>query len=86
MDGLTEGRIVHFVLPSGVHRPAIIVAVWNQTTGTSNLQVFLDGTNDKGAFDGVENPPDVSKGIMWGLSADYSETPRPHSWHWIEKA
>lgn len=86
MDGLTEGRIVHYVLPNGAHRPAIVVQVWSQTTGTSNLQVFLDGTNDKTSFDGVENPPDVSKGMMWGLSATYSETPTPGTWHWIEKA
>lgn len=28
MEGLTEGRIVHYVLPDGQHRPAIIVKVW----------------------------------------------------------
>ncbi len=38
------GRIVHYVLPSGEHRPAIIVKVWHDTPdpGTSNLHVFLD--------------------------------------------
>lgn len=50
MEGLTEGRIVHYVLPDGnhegEHRPAIIVKVWNKTTGYVNLQVFVDGTND----------------------------------------
>jgi hypothetical protein len=28
MNGLIEGRIVHYVLPTGEHRPAIVVQVW----------------------------------------------------------
>lgn len=45
MDGLIEGRTVHFVMPDGKHTPAIIVKVWNQESGMSNLQVFTDGSN-----------------------------------------
>lgn len=62
MEGLTEGRIVHYVLPdgsyAGEHRPAIVVKVWRQGDGTppvdgySNLVVFVDGAND-GAAHGV---------------------------------
>jgi hypothetical protein len=33
MEGLTEGRVVHFVMPDGTHRPAIIVQVWSRETG-----------------------------------------------------
>lgn len=50
MDGLTEGRIVHFVMPNGKHRPAIIVEAWRNVHGPPdhrvNLVVFLDGLND----------------------------------------
>lgn len=59
MEGLTEGRIVHFVMPNGKHRPAIVVQVWRvpysdgpepitkaPESGCSNLQVFSDSTND----------------------------------------
>lgn len=37
--GLTEGRIVHYVLENGEIAPAIIVKVWSEN-GTSNLHVF----------------------------------------------
>jgi hypothetical protein len=81
MDGLTEGRIVHFVMDSGPregdHRPAIVVRVWDKTAGYVNLQVFTDSTND-----GPEN----ASGVVWKGSRSYSETKEPGTWHWIEKA
>lgn len=59
MARLTEGRIVHYVMPNGKHRPAIVVQVWrvpdspgpepilkNPANGCCNLQVFSDGSND----------------------------------------
>jgi len=86
MDGLTEGRIVHFVLSDGPHegehRPAIVVKVWRQGDGSppangySNLVVFMDGTNDGAAFAGC---------VRWATSIEYSEEPRPRTWHWIER-
>jgi hypothetical protein len=86
MEGLTEGRIVHYVLPdgphAGEHRPAIVVKVWRQGDGTppsngySNLVVFVDGTNDY---------PNYS-GAVWATSIEYSAEPKPRTWHWIEKA
>lgn len=60
MDGLTEGRIVHYVLNEGSvgdHRPAMVVRVWRangtpQENGICQLQVFLDGSNDQpGPYD-----------------------------------
>ena len=83
MEGLTEGRIVHFVLPEGQHRAAIIVRVWRQGDGTppangySNLAVFMDGTND---YLGTASC------IKWETSVEYSAEPKPRTWHWIEKA
>ena len=60
LPGLTEGRIVHYVLAehdlsadhkycAGRHRPAIVVNRWEglgRNDGYSNLLVFLDGSND----------------------------------------
>jgi hypothetical protein len=50
IEGLTEGRIVHYVMPDGSCRPAIIVRVWQdlqkELPGYSNLCVFRDGSND----------------------------------------
>ena len=87
MEGLTEGRIVHFVMDSGhypgAHRPAIVVRVWRgadaqpQPNGLCQLQVFTDGSNDGGAF---------AAGLFWATSVEYSEEPRPRTWHWIERA
>jgi hypothetical protein len=61
LPGLSEGRIVHYVLKesdlserhkysAGRHRPAIVVNSWpglNRDDGYSNLLVFLDGSNDE---------------------------------------
>ena len=100
MEGLIEGRIVHYVLPNGrskgEHRPAIIVKVWesHRAQGTVNMQVFTDGEND-----GLEHHSSVrvpgndepialrkSANTVWGTSVHYSETKEPGTWHWPEKA
>lgn len=81
MKGLTEGRIVHYVLPSGPsagqHRSAIVVKVWQASgvcDGYINLLVFTDGSND-----GLDCP-------LWATSKCYSEEALPDTWHWIEPA
>lgn len=80
MEGLTEGRIVHFVMPSKEHRPAIIVRVWNVTgscDGYANLIVFVDGTNDVKPFTTT----------LWETSICFDDVEkRVGTWHWIEKA
>ncbi len=83
MEGLTEGRIVHYVLEGGlsegIHRPAIVVNDWKN--GSVNLQVFLDGLND-GFIDMLVAPVN----IRWRTNIHYSETKEPGTWHWIESA
>jgi hypothetical protein len=83
MAGLTEGRIVHYVLQDGSHRPAIVVRNWRTPGGCCNLQVFLDGEDDFGAagLGGQE----MEKGRAWRTSVLYSAKPQPHTWHWPEK-
>jgi hypothetical protein len=90
MDGLTEGRMVHYVLAEhdespvrparnvGEHRPAIIVKVWGPT-GTCNLQVITD--SDEHRYSNDQRPP-----LMWKTSISYDESGKPGTWHWIEKA
>lgn len=94
MEGLTEGRIVHFVLDAGPHagehRPAIVVKVWRldygdgtqrpPDNGCCNLKVFLDGSNDDPT--GRTHP----HWQEWQTSVLFSEEPKPRTWHWIEKA
>lgn len=82
MEGLTEGRMVHFVMPNGDHRPAVIVNAWKgvsvyQQQGKVNLQVFTDFSNDGKEYE---------SGRYWATSIPYSEEPKPNTWHWIEKA
>lgn len=84
--GLTEGKIVHYVLPDGRSkgeiRPAIVVRVWRNVSpdliakGYSNLQVFIDGTNDY---------PEIESNIVWATSKIYSENHEPGTWHWPPK-
>lgn len=81
MDGLTAGRIVHFVLDSGrgkgEHRPAMVVRTWQQySPDMVNLQVFTDQTNDG-----------EQTGTLWRTSIHFDEDEKkPGTWHWIERA
>lgn len=86
MDGLTEGRIVHYVMHdgnvAGEDRPAIVVNAWHnnseyQREGRVNLQVFTDFGNDG---------KDYESGRYWATSVPFSEERKPGTWHWIEKA
>lgn len=78
----TVGRIVHYVLTDGQHRPAIVVRAWGEEPHSApdyadsvNLQVFLDGSND-----GSES------GVDWETSVRYDETGKtPYTWHWPER-
>lgn len=87
MDGLIEGRIVHYVLKDGEHRPAIIVKVWN-INGTCNLTVFPDWQNDNVPEKmGSAKLEKMGQGtaLRWATSILYSDEPKPGTWHWIER-
>lgn len=87
MDGLVEGRIVHYVMPDGKHTPAIVVKVWDHTgpNGTSNLQVFTDGSNalpytpeEKAQFANFGMDLDAVKhGHIWKTSISFSKSRSP---------
>lgn len=78
----TVGRIVHFVLDSGEHRPAMIVRVWGEGTpyvSSVQLQVFTD--SDAEAKYNDKLPP-----VMWRTSVTEDATAeRKGSWHWPER-
>lgn len=93
MDGLTSGRMIHYVMPNGEHRPGVITNVWNDR-GLINASVFTDYTNDvpykkdeEELFrnNGVD-PNQAAHGHIWKTSISYSEEPKVNTWHWIEKA
>jgi hypothetical protein len=88
MDGLTEGRMVHYVLPdgpgAGEHRAALVVRVWRSNgappeNGCANLQVFMDGTNDAPAGGSA-------RWVEWRTSVVHDPDGAPGTWHWIERA
>jgi hypothetical protein len=76
MQGLTEGRIVHFITDEGVHLPAIVVKVWDKEAGTINLSVFIDHS----AYTGDAVFPATSVSFK---DHGYEEA---GTWHWIEPA
>jgi hypothetical protein len=91
IEGLTEGRRVHFVLGDdslspGEHRPADVIKVWNKENGCSNLVVHVDGSNDYNEYltdTGGRRQPVLAR---WKTSVLYSENKEPNTWHFIEAA
>ena len=91
MDGLIEGRRVHYVLTEqdsqrhpGEHRPADVVRVVSKEEGTANLYVLVDGTNDVSTegLGSEAGPP-----VLWRTSVRFDEeTKEPGTWHWLEPA
>lgn len=94
MDGLTEGRIVHYVLEDGrskgQHRPAIVVRDWKQENGLCQLQVFTDGLNDGFESGHYLHEPGAAftlpQNVIWRTSVHYDENKEPGTWHWPERA
>ena len=97
IEGLTVGRIVHYVLEDGRckgdHRPAIVVRDWKADNGLCQLQVFTDGSND--GFKDVHifhlknderHEFHTVPNTVWRTSVHYSETMEPGTWHWPERA
>jgi hypothetical protein len=90
--GLTEGRIVHYVLDDGEHRPAMVVKHWNpghhdlHTRDCVNLLVFADGSNDNrpGRFGGELLP--LHAPIVHRTSVHFSDEKTRGTWHWPERA
>lgn len=76
MDGITEGRIVHYVAYNGRHLAAIITGYSVDKPGNCNLAVFTDMANVNG---------DQSGGVQFHFNVHHDETPTPGRWHWPER-
>lgn len=74
MEGLNEGRIVHYVAYNGRNLAAIVIGVWDQKHGTVNLAVFSDMPNVAGL---------INFGLQFHREVEYSEEHLPGTWHWI---
>ncbi len=79
------GRVVHFVMPNGQHRPARIVQVWPEDR--VNIIVDLDGPND--IYFNPESYGGKGMGtplMSWqgSVEPDHSDEPASNTWHWPE--
>lgn len=76
-EGPSIGRLVHYVLPSGKHRPAQVVEV--HELGLVNLVVTLDGTNDPGIGS-------ADRLQAWVVAVPYDDAAEVvGTWHWPER-
>ncbi len=84
------GRIVHFVLPSGEHRPAIIVRIWDLVPTERScvqLQVFVDGSNDAADLYDGERAVLPPVNAVWRTSVRQDPSGQtPGTWHEAERA
>lgn len=80
MDGLIEGRIVHYVLPTGLtkgeHRSAVVTKVW-QTGGEPEGAISLT------VFPILGDMPDFPTAYQVDY-IHYDENGELNTWHWIE--
>lgn len=79
-------RIVHYILPNGEHRPAMIVRHWGGDAPgeetSVQLAVFIDGTNDNAAVAVVER----GSMVIWRTSVVQDPTAtQPGTWHEPER-
>lgn len=70
---VTTGRIVHFVMPFGQHRPAIIVVA-----GQGGIEDSVELT----IFQAAEDGPETCRQGHVPFDRDGKV---PHSWHWPER-
>jgi hypothetical protein len=90
MEGLTPGRVVHYVLTEGdpvkqhaigEHRSATVLKVLN-ADGSANLRVDIDGSNDADNWYVGDAGPPLS---FWATSVLPDPDGSPGTWHWIEE-
>lgn len=81
-DKVTQGRFVSYKLTPEVSRPALVVAD-NGEAGL-NLQVFLDGTNDRASGD-VVSQEEARRGMAWRTSVHEGDEVGQWSRPWVKK-
>ena len=75
MEGLTEGRMVHYVAYNNRHLAGIIIG--HNDGINADLAIFTNMSN----VNGVKN-----FGLQFHQDIAYSEAKEPGTWHWIEPA
>lgn len=86
----TVGRVIQYAIGTSYDgatewRPAIVVNDWNGSHGP-NVQVFVDGSNDRHRDDSTPAPwhrpsaEECARGIMWRTSVPHGDA--PGCWRW----
>lgn len=94
MEGLTEGRIVHYVLPSGryagEHRAAIIIKVWRRNdpnlVDADGKPVLVTPENGVSNITVISDASNDGQPFLHMGSVINDPNGAPGTWHWIEKA
>lgn len=73
MDGLVEGRIVHFVSYNSKHQAAIVTGTYTAGAPTVDLAVFWNIEDAKG---------DKTGGLSFHFRVQHSDDLTPGTWHW----
>jgi hypothetical protein len=77
LPGLTEGCNVHYVAYNGRHLAGMVIGYdASKSYSQTDLVVFTNMSN----VNGIKN-----FGIQFHQDVEYSEEPKPGTWHWIEK-
>ncbi len=80
MEGLTEGRIVHYVAYNNRHLAAIVI-------GVNPLPKPESGMVDLALFTNMRNAVGTKNfGLQFHEDISYSESKEPGTWHWIERS
>jgi hypothetical protein len=85
MDGLTEGRMVHYVAYNNRHLASIVIG-YEIPPKVEDVQVD-PVTADLAVFTNMRNVNGIKNfGLQFHQEIVYSESKEPGTWHWIEKA
>lgn len=76
MEGLIEGRVVHYVAYNGRHLAAMIIGCEPEEGTLVDLVVFTNMTNVNG---------EKNFGIQFHQCIPFAESSTPGTWHWIER-
>jgi hypothetical protein len=80
MEGLIEGRIVHYVAFNNRHLAAIVIGVSRVGFYCPENKVDLALFTNMANVNGVKN-----FGLQFHQDIGYDENKIPGTWHWVEK-
>jgi hypothetical protein len=85
MEGLIEGRIVHYVAFNNRHLAAIVIGVTPDEV-KGDWVTLPTNRVDLALFTNMANSNRVKNfGLQFHQDIGFSADPKPGTWHWVEK-